>query len=140
MGRSFYRPWSKVIGPITGNGVTEVNLTDSQGIAFPCNFISVECSSADGNGMIQLQASSISSGIINSETQLSGTGANASGFPGMGCTVQGGVAQLVLGMNDAVPKVQIVTYQTGDGVLCFVNYGNVMQGNTLKDNERPRGV
>ena len=136
MGRSFYRPWTKVVGPILTNTVTEVDLTDSTGRTLECNFISVECSATTG-GILQLHASSIPSGVTISETQAA---ADVSGFMGTATTQSGGVAQLVMGLGDVTNKIQLLTYSTpATGVLCFINYGNVMQGNTLKDAQRPRG-
>ena len=125
--------------------MTEVDLTDSNGKVLPCNFISVECSSDVGTGFLQLHASSLKVGpntdrnpIPHSSETHAAVG--ASGFMGTATTTGGGVAQLVMGLGNYAEKVQLLTYGiTGTGVTCFVTYGNVMTGNTLKDNELPQG-
>jgi len=145
MARTFYRPYTKVLTPITTDTVTEVDLMDSNGRALPCNFISVECSSSNTDGFVQLHASSLKVAPNSNRNPRNIDSQNhaavgASGFMGTATTPAGGVTQLVMGLGNYAEKVQLRTYGiTGTGVTCIVTYGNVMAGNTLKDNELPQG-
>ena len=71
-------------------------------------------------------------------------GLGGSGLLMTACLGNGGTAQLPLGLADGVTQVGLrLNYEPGatgsEDVLVFLTYGNVMVGNTLKDNERPRG-
>jgi len=133
MARSFYRPFTKWL-ELPLNSSSTVTLTDSKGNGLPCNFVSMECGAGDSalpNSFVTLHASSLAAEVIGANN-----GWLASGTLGVMCPAAGGVAQLVLGL-DSVSSIGVVT--SGTDVSAILTYGNVMVGNTLKDNQRPRG-
>jgi len=135
MARSFYRPFTKVLD-LAANTSYTVDLTDSAGFSLPCNFISLECSSAGSTtspDWVLLSASSLASGTNAFDDVVGG-----SGTLGVVANSQGGVAQLVTGMNAGLTTVGLQV--SGAATVAFLTYGNVMVGNTLKDNQRPQGV
>ena len=132
MGRAFYRPFTKWI-ELALDTSTTVSLVDSEGTSLACNFVSVECLADAGQptAIVSMHASSLASSPTVS------IGESASGMLGTACPAGGGVAQLSIGL-DSVTDVGLVT--SGAAVSAIVTYGNVMVGNSLKDNQRPRGL
>ena len=167
MGRSYSRPFTKIIMMSTNQQNMSVDLVDSSGGALPCNFVSVDTSSAAAAPTwLELHASSMgqltgvgagpddtipryASGggqVVPLAQETSGTlGVGGSGLLMTACVGNGGTAQLPLGGGDSVKSVGLrLAYNpasTADNVLVILTYGNVRTGNTLKDDlARPRGV
>ena len=128
------------------NTSATVELHDSAAQPLYCNFVSIQSvSSLSSGGWVELHASSLSLsektyGMAPSYPQ------EASGLLMVACPAAGGVAQLALGGADAVSSVGVVNRSltpggAGDGATgpIIITYGNVMTGNSLKDNQRARG-
>ena len=134
--REQFRPYT-LVADITTTDPSSITLTDSEGTALECNFVSVEASGgADAFFSVILSSIPVAAGNLSKDA------ANMIGFTsgviGGAARSAQGVVEFVLADNDRVSEITI-SQNTGDASRYFINYGEVWTGNPLRDGERPKG-
>jgi len=134
--REQFRPYT-LVADITETTPSSITLTDSEGTALECNFVSVEGSSnSDAFFSVILSSIQVEAGVLSKHAAtMQGT---VSGVIGGTARLQQGVVEFVLSDGDRVSEITI-SQNTGDDARYFINYGEVYTGNPLRAQMRPKG-
>tara|TARA_R110001583_G_scaffold72753_2_gene203299 strand:+ start:1132 stop:1548 length:417 start_codon:yes stop_codon:yes gene_type:complete len=137
MAREYLRSFTKIITVNDGLAHT-VDLDDSEGTIFGCNYITVEAVSGTGSSYFTVIPSG--TGVAMPPTDyVASTMLNlASGVNSLATNNNGGSVVLGLAPDDRVKHI-VLSQGASDIVNYIISYGNVYLANQIADNTASRG-
>jgi|TARA_R110001583_G_scaffold111498_2_gene260528 hypothetical protein len=137
MAREYLRPFTKAVN-IDDTDTHIIELTDTMGNLFSCNYITVEAVSGAGTSFFAAVPSGIDvSGSADAYKASTMLGV-ASGVNGLASNNNGGSIVLGLAPYDSVQAV-VLSQASADTVNYLISYGNVTLSNQVADSQASRG-